>query len=95
MADIAHATRIEPLAGRVGGAAGVSLTPAAPANRVSLRAGSGDAKALSDALGLDLPMMPKTSGLVSSAMIRGSLGKYTTGTRASQPRLHRWFWMYG
>ena len=61
MADIAHATRIEPLAGRVSGAAGVALTPAVPANRVSLRGDPADTKALSKALGLELPMMPKTS----------------------------------
>jgi sarcosine oxidase, subunit gamma len=61
MADIAQATRIEPLAGRIGGAPGVTLTPAPPANRVSLRADPADAKALSKALGLELPMTPKTS----------------------------------
>ena len=61
MADIAHATRIEPLAGRAGGAAGVTLMPAAPANRVSLRVDPADAKTLSKALGLELPMVPKTS----------------------------------
>lgn len=74
MADIAHATRIEPLAGRVGGAAGVSLTPAAPANRVSLRAGSGDAKALSDVLGLELPMMPKPSARNGKGRLAAWLG---------------------
>ena len=31
MADIAHATRIEPLAGRAGGGAGVALVPLTPA----------------------------------------------------------------
>ena len=61
MANIAHATRIEPLAGRVSATAGVALTPAAPASRVSLRVDPSDAKALSKALGLELPMMPKTS----------------------------------
>ena len=61
MADIAHATRIEPLAGRIGGAAGVALTPAAPANRVSLRADPADAKALSKVLGLEFPVTPKAS----------------------------------
>jgi len=61
MADIAHITRTEPLSGRIGGAAGVALTPAAPANRISLRADPAGAKALSKALGLELPMVPKTS----------------------------------
>ena len=37
------------------------MTPAAPAARVSLRAGANDAKALYTALGLDLPLTPKTS----------------------------------
>lgn len=57
----AQATRTEPLSGRISGAAGVSLTPAAPATRVSLRADPADAKALSRALGLDLPLSSKTS----------------------------------
>lgn len=61
MADVAHATRMEPLAGRAVGATGVALTPAAPANRVSLRADPVDAKALSKALGIKLPVAPKTS----------------------------------
>lgn len=61
MADIAHATRIEPLAGRVGGAPGVTLMPAPPANRVSLRADPANAKALSKALGVELPLTPKAS----------------------------------
>jgi len=61
MADIAHATRIEPLSGRAGGVAGVALTPAAPARRVSLRANSEYVQALSQVLGLDLPVSPKTS----------------------------------
>ena len=61
MADFAHATRIEPLAGRAAGGAGVSVTPAGPANRVSLRAGSAETNALAKALGLKLPMSPKTS----------------------------------
>jgi sarcosine oxidase subunit gamma len=61
MADIAHANRIEPLSGRVGGAAGVSLTPAGAAYRVSLRVDPAAAKTLSKKLGLELPMTPKTS----------------------------------
>ena len=61
MAKSTQAIRIEPLAGRVAGAAGVALTPAGPATRVSLRADPANAKALSKALGLDLPLAPKTS----------------------------------
>ena len=61
MADIAHATRIEPLSGRVGGASGVAVAPAGPAQRVSLRARAEDRQALSKVLGLDLPVSPKTS----------------------------------
>ena len=61
MADIAHANRIEPLSGRVGGAAGVSLTPAGAAYRVSLRVDPAAAKTVSKKLGLELPMTPKTS----------------------------------
>lgn len=61
MAKSAQAVRAEPLAGRVSSAAGVALAPAAPANRVSLRADPSNAKALSKALGLDLPVEPKSS----------------------------------
>lgn len=61
MAKSAQAVRIEPLAGRVSGAAGVALMPAAPATRVSLRADPSGATALSKALGLELPLLPKTS----------------------------------
>jgi len=74
MANIAHATRMEPLAGRAGGAAGVALTPAAPANRVSLRADPKDAKALSKALGLELPMSPKTSARNEKGRLAAWLG---------------------
>ncbi|KJS14998.1 MAG: sarcosine oxidase subunit gamma [Hoeflea sp. BRH_c9] len=61
MAKSAQAYRTEPLAGRVSGSAGVQVTPASPAIRVSLRADPENAKALSKALGLDLPFKPKTS----------------------------------
>lgn len=74
MANIAHATRIEPLAGRVRGTAGVALTPAAPASRVSLRGDPSDAKALSKALGLELPMMPKTSASNAKGRLAAWLG---------------------
>ena len=61
MADIAHAYRSEPLAGRVAGAAGVTITPASAAGRVVLRVNPSDAGQLSSALGLDLPLAPKSS----------------------------------
>lgn len=60
-AKVAQAARVEPLAGRISGGAGVALTPANPASRVSLRAKPADVKVLSKALGLDLPLAPKTS----------------------------------
>ncbi|MBU4528208.1 MAG: sarcosine oxidase subunit gamma [Hoeflea sp.] len=61
MAKSAQAVRTEPLAGRVSGSAGVQVTPAAAAVRVSLRADPENAKALSKALGLELPLKPKTT----------------------------------
>jgi sarcosine oxidase, subunit gamma len=60
-AQTATAARVEPLAGRTGGAAGVTVVPVKPAFRVSLRANAADAAALSKALGLELPLEPKTS----------------------------------
>jgi len=61
MAKSAQAVRTEPLAGRASGSAGVQITPAASAVRVSLRADPQNARALSKVLGLDLPLAPKTS----------------------------------
>lgn len=61
MVKSAQAVRTEALAGRASGSAGVQVTPAAPASRVSLRADPANAKALSKALGLDLPLTPKTT----------------------------------
>jgi len=61
MAKSAQAVRSQPLAGRISGAAGVQLIPAGSAARVSLRADPSNAKALSKALGLELPLDPKTS----------------------------------
>ena len=63
MAD--HALRKAPLAGRHGGSAGVRVTPAAPATRLSLRAGEDAIATLSLAFGLELPRRPKTSASVS------------------------------
>lgn len=59
MAD--QALRKAPLAGRHGGSAGARVTPAAPATRLSLRAGADALDALSTAFGLTLPARPKTS----------------------------------
>lgn len=56
----------EPLDGRVAGAAGVRIEPAGPAFRMSLRARGEDIEALSKALGLDLPLAPKTSVIAAS-----------------------------
>lgn len=60
MADLA--IRTLPLAAHKGaGAHKVTVTPAAPAARLSLRAKADAVGALSAALGLDLPTRPKTS----------------------------------
>ncbi|WP_137131508.1 sarcosine oxidase subunit gamma [Rhizobium sp. FY34] len=59
MAELA--TRTLPLAGLHGGSSVASLTPAEPAERVSLRARPEDVEALSNVLGLQLPMAAKTS----------------------------------
>lgn len=58
---MAEALRTHPLANRSFTRAAVTLTPAEPASRMSLRAPAGSAAALSDALGLELPRRPKTS----------------------------------
>ena len=59
MADLAQRTL--PLAGVHGGSASVRLTPAQPAERISLRARAEDVAALSQALGVGLPTKPKMS----------------------------------
>lgn len=59
MADLA--TRTAPLARVHGGSASVRLTPAQPAERISLRARPEEVAALSAALGLELPTRSKTS----------------------------------
>ena len=59
MPDIAQ--RAEPLAGRAAATAQVSVIPADPAFRVSLRARADAVAALSKALGLALPAKPKSS----------------------------------
>lgn len=55
------AARSLPLAGAHGGSSTVRLELAAPAERLSLRVRAGDVAALSAALGLNLPVKPKTS----------------------------------
>lgn len=63
MAD--QALRKAPLAGRHGGSAGARVTPAGPATRLALRAGSDAIGTLSLAFGLELPQLPKTSASVA------------------------------
>lgn len=55
------AHRTGPLKDRISGAPGVSIMPALPAFRLSLRANAADVVALSKALGIDLPHAPKAS----------------------------------
>lgn len=59
MAEVA--TRTLPLSGFHGGSAKARLEPAAPAERINLRVRAEDVAALSAALGVDLPLKPKTS----------------------------------
>lgn len=61
MAEMESLDRTHPLAGRSFGRPGVTLTPAAPASRLSLRAPARSVAALSEALGLALPSRPKSS----------------------------------
>lgn len=61
MADIATAQRKPVLAGLKGGNGAVRITPCPPASRISLRSGAAEVAALSDVLGLQLPVRPKTS----------------------------------
>lgn len=61
MADMIEATRKTVLGGANSGSAQVKITPAAPASRISLRAGADAVAGLSTALGLALPTAPKTS----------------------------------
>ncbi|KQV35052.1 MULTISPECIES: sarcosine oxidase subunit gamma [unclassified Rhizobium] len=59
MADLA--TRTLPLSGFHGGSASASVSPAAPASRLSLRAKPDAVASLSAALGIELPTRPKAS----------------------------------
>ncbi|MFC3074461.1 sarcosine oxidase subunit gamma [Shinella pollutisoli] len=63
MADTA--LRLPPLGLRHGGSAAARVTPAAPATRLSLRAGPEALDALSAAFGLTLPTRPKGSALAN------------------------------
>ncbi|OHV84682.1 sarcosine oxidase subunit gamma [Rhizobium sp. LCM 4573] len=64
----ADASRALPLAGFHGGSSTVRLEAAPPVERISLRASADDVPALSRALGLDLPMKPKTSATAKGRM---------------------------
>jgi sarcosine oxidase, subunit gamma len=61
MPEAQIAERTMPLTGRMAATAQVSVTPADPAFRLSLRARPDAVSALSKALGVALPMKPKTS----------------------------------
>ncbi|MBP2237403.1 sarcosine oxidase subunit gamma [Sinorhizobium kostiense] len=61
MADQAMATRKAPLEGLRGGSPAATVTPAVPASRIALRAPAESVSALSAALGVTLPVRPKTS----------------------------------
>nr|WP_295468803.1 sarcosine oxidase subunit gamma [Mesorhizobium sp.] len=63
---MADASRIHPLAGRKVANPAVTLTPAEPAARLSLRARPDAVAALSKALGVKLPEMPKRSATSKS-----------------------------
>ena len=63
---MADASRAHPLAGRKVANSAVTLTPAEPAARLSLRARPDGIAALSKALGVKLPAAPKTSATSKS-----------------------------
>lgn len=65
MSNSIQAQRISPLEGRLGGGAGVSIIPALSMSRISLRVKDKDVKAVGNALGVTLPMKPKTSAVAS------------------------------
>ena len=70
----AVATRSGPLDGLIAGSVGVAIAPTAPAHRISLRVGEEGIPALSKALGLELPMEPKTSVTAKSGRMALWLG---------------------
>lgn len=61
MSNLAQANRRSVLAGLHGGSSVATVVPAAPASRISLRAPAASVEALSGALGVTLPVRPKTS----------------------------------
>jgi sarcosine oxidase, subunit gamma len=61
MPDVQIAERVMPLSGRMAATAQVSITPAEPAFRMSLRARPDAVSAMSKALGVALPVKPKSS----------------------------------
>ena len=61
MAEPMEAMRRPVLQGGRGGAASVRISPAEPAGRLSLRAGTDAVAALSKVLGVSLPVKPKSS----------------------------------
>ncbi len=65
MSNSIQAQRTSPLKERLSGGAGVSITPAISMSRMSLRVKEKDVKAVGNALGLALPMKPKTSKVAS------------------------------
>jgi len=66
MAEIAH--RIQALEGRAYEGTGVSLVPAGPASRISLRGPEASVAKLSRVLGVELPRKPKTSAAAGSCL---------------------------
>lgn len=72
MSDLNLKSR-QPLDGRLAASSAAALSPAAPASRLSLRARPDAVAALSKALGLTLPVKPKTS-LVSGTRTAFWLG---------------------
>lgn len=61
MAERTKIARLGPLEGLMAGAAGVTIQPAAPAFRTILRARGDALSAIGAALGIDLPVRPKSS----------------------------------
>ena len=68
MADLTQTARTSPLTGRHGGSGVAQLSAASPASRISLRSRPEAVSALSSALGLDLPVKPKTSAVAGARL---------------------------
>jgi sarcosine oxidase subunit gamma len=69
MAEAQAMERAHPLEGRATGGASVTLRPAAPAKRVSLRVPSANIAAVSKALGVALPKKPKQSATAGARSV--------------------------